>query len=999
MSMSWRRDHLPQIVSALAQRPGHERVRTLVADILRYAFQADYLGIDHEVRMPEVRGRADMLFGATVFEFKRDLRQELPDVLARLPDYLREREAGTGRRYLGIATDGALFIAYELRNGALEEIARHVTRAQDPDALLGWLEPALSDRDDITPDPLTIQRELGRSSLTFARANRLLTELWARHAAHPEVALKRQLWDRLLRVVYGTDVGDESLFLQHTYLTIVAKTIAVRVLELRADDARAIMSGQALTDAGIHGAVESDFFDWILQDGQGVDLVLRIARQAARFRLRQVSVDVLKALYESLIDPAQRHDLGEYYTPDWLAAKVVRRAVTQPLTDRVFDPACGSGTFLFHAVRRLAAAAADAGWTAPRTLAACADRVRGLDVHPVAVIIARVTWLLALGDLVRQRDRDLNVPVFLGDAMQWNIRDLGDGRYVEVAVQDGPTLRIPGGFAEDQAKYEPALRAPTEGLEDNATPDQIRVGMLRLPDVTARDAADMAATFGHLQALYRAGRNHIWPFVLRNLVRPLWLSRPDQRADVMLGNPPWVAYRHLSAEMQTNLREACQAMNLWVGGVLTTQQDMCALFWARSAERYLRPGGTIAFVLPYAVLNRPAYAGMRRGDYRSASVAIQEAWSFDETVQPLFPVPASVMIATRQGAGALPATVERYSGVLPVRDASEAQSDVALRHDTVPWPPIPRLEGSSPYRARFRQGATIVPWRFFFVEREQESRLGGNPNAPMLRGKIGGQDKKPWNQVEPPEGPVEIEFVRPVILGESISPFRLIGSSQCVVPVRGDALLNSSAARVAGSRRLAAWLLYVEEQWSLHAAKDKEQRPKLTLLQQIDYMRKLSGQLPVPNIRVVYAASGILPAAAIIQDTRAIIEHSAYWASARSIGEAQYLCAVLNSEESRVRLHHMQPKGQGGARHFDNLVWELSIPEYRRTEPLHRALQEAAVRAEGVANNVALDDTAHFTRRRRAIRDALLVDGVAGLIDRLVARLLDGAPTDSAGGY
>jgi hypothetical protein len=43
-----------------------------------------------------------------------------------------------------------------------------------------------------------------------------------------------------------------------------------------------------------------------------------------------VQVDVLKSLYESLIDPAQRHDLGEYYTPDWLAAKVAARALSAP---------------------------------------------------------------------------------------------------------------------------------------------------------------------------------------------------------------------------------------------------------------------------------------------------------------------------------------------------------------------------------------------------------------------------------------------------------------------------------------------------------------------------------------------------------------------------------------------------------------------------------------------------------------------------------------------
>jgi hypothetical protein len=108
---TWRQQHLPEIVANLANRPGHEAVRTHLADILRYGFGVAYHEIDHEVRLPEVHGRADTLFGSVVFEFKRDLRQELPDVFARLPDYLAERERQTGRRFLGIAIDGATFIA------------------------------------------------------------------------------------------------------------------------------------------------------------------------------------------------------------------------------------------------------------------------------------------------------------------------------------------------------------------------------------------------------------------------------------------------------------------------------------------------------------------------------------------------------------------------------------------------------------------------------------------------------------------------------------------------------------------------------------------------------------------------------------------------------------------------------------------------------------------------------------------------------------------------
>jgi type I restriction-modification system DNA methylase subunit len=43
------------------------------------------------------------------------------------------------------------------------------------------------------------------------------------------------------------------------------------------------------------------------------------------------------------------------------------------LKQRVLDPACGSGTFLFHAVRRLAAAGRAAGWAGPQILEACAE--------------------------------------------------------------------------------------------------------------------------------------------------------------------------------------------------------------------------------------------------------------------------------------------------------------------------------------------------------------------------------------------------------------------------------------------------------------------------------------------------------------------------------------------------------------------------------------------------------------------------------------------------
>ena len=990
---NWREDHLPGLVAALVARPGHDNVRTLIGELLHHAFGADYLAIDQEVRLPEVHGRADTLFGSVVFEFKGNLQRELGDVYARLPDYLTARERQTGRRFVGIATDGAEFIAYELRGDALVEIGRHATNRSDPSALLAWLEPALANRDDLTPDPLTVERELGRVSLSFGRARGVLERLWSELRGHSEVLLKRQLWDGLLREAYGTPVGDDALFLQHTYLTIVAKTIAARVLDLPANNAAAILSGRSLDDEGIQGAVESDFFDWILELPDGRDLVLRIARQTARFRLRDVEVDVLKSLYESLIDPAQRHDLGEYYTPDWLAAKIVARTLAHPLTERVLDPACGSGTFLFHAIRRKLSAFEAAGRTRAAAVAACVEQVRGLDVHPVAVIIARVTWLLALGPSIFDREGELYVPVFLGDAMQWNLRQIGDTLDVVVPVPDEAPLHVPAGFAEDQARFDRGVQALSQGLQDRATPVQIERSLARIDGVVAEDAAAMRGTFVRLRELYDSGKNGIWPFVLRNLMRPLWLSRPDQRADVLIGNPPWIAYRYLSAEMRLRLRNACVAMNLWLGGRLATNQDLSALFWARSGERYLQQGGTIAFILPYAALNRPAFGGLRVGDFNAVQLHIDEAWDLAR-VRPLFgrngTTSASVLFGRRAPTGPLPDTVERFSGVLLRRDASETEADSRLTRTHEPWPSVTTLEGASPYRDRFKQGATVVPRRFYLVEREAASRLGDNPAAPRVRGRISSIDKPPWNSVEPPHGAVEMDFLRPVLLGESIAPFRLLRPALAVVPATAETLLDAATAADSGHRHLATWMRDIEGKWTAYSRRGADGLPRMTLQERLDFGKGLSRQLSVDGLKVVYAKAGTLLSSAIVDEPRIFIDHMAYWTVTRTAEEARYLTAVLNSGIIVPRIVSMQPRGAGGPRHFDKLVWELPIPEFDSRQPLHRQLSDAAIEAERVTALVELREGAYFTTHRRAIRDALAADGIAAQIDTLVARLLDG---------
>ena len=269
--------------------------------------------------------------------------------------------------------------------------------------------------------------------------------------------------------------------------------------------------------------------------------------------------------------------------------------------------------------------------------------------------------------------------------------------------------------------------------------------------------------------------------------------------------------------------------------------------------------------------------------------------------------------------------------------------------------------------------------------------LGASRTAPVVRGRAGPQDKAPWRDVAPPRGQVETAFLRPVVLGETIAPFRLLPPALAVLPIVGRRLLDAGAAMREGHRHLARWMQGIEATWTAHCAKRSDGTPRLTLQERLDYMHGLTEQFGGSGPRVVYAKAGTLPAAAIVEDASLIIDHMAYWMQARSVDEARYVCALINSEALRGRVADMQSKGQGGARHFDNLFWEFPIPEYSRTEARHRALAAAAAEAEQAAAAIDLNEAAHFTGQRRAIRDALIASGIAARIDALVEDLLEGA--------
>jgi hypothetical protein len=194
--------------------------------------------------------------------------------------------------------------------------------------------------------------------------------------------------------------------------------------------------------------------------------------------------------------------------------------------------------------------------------------------------------------------------------------------------------------------------------------------------------------------------------------------------------------------------------------------------------------------------------------------------------------------------------------------------------------------------------------------------------------------------------------------------------------------LDSQAAANRGFVGLFDWMQQAEMAWALNRTS------KLTFLEQANYFGKLTSQFPIAPLRIVYAKAGTLPAACLVRDTRTVIDHKLYWMSTDNENEARYLMSILNSEAARTRIEGQQSRGQWGARDFDKVVFNLAIPRFDSTVPLHQDLASAGQDAEDLAAQLELLEGVGFQRARKLVRDALTEAGLAQKIDALVNRLL-----------
>lgn len=998
---------LSDTFARLCVRDNRRTEAEIQADVRQFILDAPFELEEDDLSLVQLesqlgdRRRIDVEVGATVIEVKRDLRAERVrrEAEEQLAGYVAMRAEQTGLRYVGILTDGTAWHCYHVVDAELRQVSEITLEAGEIERLVVWLEGVLATTHGLVPTADAIEARLGATSSSYRLDRATISAIYQRNKSDPSIVMKRTLWARLLTSALGTQFEDsDELFIEHTLLVNSAEIIAHAVLGLHPETITpvALLGGERFDESGIYGVVEPDFFDWVVELEDGRAFVRTLSRRLARFDWSSVEQDVLKVLYESIIGAETRKRLGEYYTPDWLAHIVVEETVDTPLTQRVLDAACGSGTFLFHAIRRYLSAAEASGMTVPEQINGVTRHVIGMDLHPVAVTLARVTYLLAIGRerLTHPQRRTIQIPVYLGDSLQWQEQslDLWSAGNLTIRADDNrelfeSELRFPDILLDDAARFdelvnELANRAARR-RPGSAVPS-LNAVFQRLA-IAQQHHAVIDGTFRTMCRLHDEGRDHIWGYYVRNLARPMWLAREANRVDVLVGNPPWLAYRNMTTDMQAAFRRMSEVRGLWAGAEQATHQDLAGLFAVRACQLYLRSGGRFGLVMPNTTIDRDHYRGFRTGRYGDATVgmaiAFSAPWDLRRIRPHFFPRASSVIFGTRADRHPIPMPEEAeiWTGRLPTTNASWEQAN----------PTLTRTQGRlrrggaltrSPYAPAFTQGAIFSPHLAFVVEEQSASALGLPAGRISIRSSRSVYERKPWKQLPDLTGVVESEFVRPFYTGENVFPYRTGETGLVVVPCNARGI--SDRAQIELSPGFNQWWERAEEIWGRHRTSER-----LSLFEQIDYQSKLSKQFPIPPLRIVYNRAGMHVVAAKVSNRRALIANGLYWASVRTEEEANYLCAILNAPVTTDLVRPFMSYGKD-ERDIHKAPWELPIPTFDESNRIHVRLAQLGAAAEQIAAAFIINSNLHFAATRRHIRQLIEGTPEGREIDEIVYELI-----------
>ncbi len=932
------------------------------------------------------RGSADTLYNKIIIEYENDFKGTLKHAKEQLSGYLLGQfNSGEGYNYTLIASDfinwkvfaPAILSIDNIKNLnedelVLEEItsASFTLTTSNAENFYFWIDRFLFREEKQKATLKRIAEAFGHQSTVFIESYRELSNWFKEAKKFGDIQVSFEQWRKFLSIAYGKYDATESNFLIHTYLSVFSKMLAYSVVSnddyIDEDELRGILDGDIFHKFNIRNFVDNDFFHWVKTDQNFKNLKTSfrlIAQEISAFDFTNVDEDVLKGVYQELIDLDTRHSLGEYYTPDWLCERVVKEFVFKK-GDKILDPSCGSGSFLRAAVHRLKEV------DETISIEEICNQVYGIDIHPLSVQIAKTTMLLALGKDISKVKRPIHINIILSNTLKIpeGVKTLfGSDFKMDI---DKETFRLNSQVLEDMMLFDEGVdicdtlaeqtlhkaKIPIKTLENSLKTQYKRGG------INQQIIESFFKIYEGLKSVKEKGRDSIWKFILQNLYKPYFLGG---KFDYIIGNPPWFTYSSVkNEEYQNTLKSLAEKYNLTPDKVANFPHlEIAAIFLAHCTNYFLKESGKLAFVLPRSFFSADHHDKTRKGVTKGFKLT--NIWDLKD-VSPLFRIPSCVLFAERKNSDKKIASSGleglTISANLPIHNCNFETASSKLFEKPVLWfyvkqgkstafstNDIKQKNKVNPYKKLFKQGATIVPRSFYFIELTQkitdfEDRIIHIKTADAIKPDA----KSPWKETVDFNGLMESKFIFRTALSKSILPFTLYKPELIVLPAQIEInkygnkeikLYTNLELQRNGYLNASKWFFNVENIWSIYKT---EKSKNMSSLDRINFQRGLSEQnLNIPYL-VLYNSSAKDANATLVKrsdiDLEFIVESKAYFFATNDLKEAYYLTAILNSSTPNQLMKDFQSRGLFGARDVHKKILDIYYPKFNEKNKTHLQL-------------------------------------------------------------
>ncbi|MDR1329149.1 MAG: N-6 DNA methylase [Oscillospiraceae bacterium] len=411
------------------------------------------------------------------------------------------------------------------------------------------------------------------------------------------------------------------VFSVQTYYNIILKIIIHDLLNSLNDpaykratvskqsDVLQLFSGKSTGKYNIQNFFEIQFFEWFLYARNFDISVINTAlinidliEATASVIKPEIVEDVFREVYNGLMPRDVRHLLGEYYTPGWLVEFVLDKASYTGQKDlTLLDPACGSGSFVTHAIKRFVGANGNM-LTVNEIVKKVTSQIVGYDINPITVITAKTNYILALGD-ISLMDEAVTIPIYMCDSIlvpTVHAKQNEESHSIKVSTIVGE-FEIP--VFRNRVESDAFMKEVSSHVE-HYTFDEF-VEYLTHNHILSLDGANIAVAksfYEKICVLHLASEDSFWGTILKNSFAPLF-SRSG--FDVVVGNPPWIAWKAMSDTYRK------QTLDIWLSyGIfeksaydkITTHDDFAMAVTYVSIDHYCKTDGELVFVLPQTFL-------------------------------------------------------------------------------------------------------------------------------------------------------------------------------------------------------------------------------------------------------------------------------------------------------------------------------------------------------------------------------------------------------------